>query len=82
MMNDEAAEPWHDRHEVRQPLGLDAEGLYSTAWDLAMMGRVALDDPFMMRMSTTLSYKPQWDGPALKTAMRCSRPTPAHLGSR
>ena len=62
------------------PSGLDAPGLYSTAWDLAMTGRVALDNPLMMNMSTTLSYKPAWDGPVLKNGNQLLKAYPGAFG--
>ena len=80
MMNDEARNLGMADTRFANPSGLDAPGLYSTAWDLAMMGRVALDDPFMMRMSTTLSYKPQWDGPALKNGNALLKSYPGAFG--
>jgi D-alanyl-D-alanine carboxypeptidase len=82
MMNDEAAQLGMSDTRFANPSGLDADGLYSTAWDLAAMTRVALDDPFMMRMSTTLSYKPSagWDGPALKNGNALLKAYPGAFG--
>jgi D-alanyl-D-alanine carboxypeptidase (penicillin-binding protein 5/6) len=80
MMNDEARALGMADTKFANPSGLDDPGLYSTAWDLAMMGRVALDDPFMMRLSTTLNYKPQWDGPALKNGNALLKSYPGAFG--
>ena len=46
------------------------------------MTRVALDDPFMMRMSTTLTYKPSagWGGPPLKNGNALLKAYPGAFG--
>ncbi|MEA2433187.1 MAG: hypothetical protein QOG54_644 [Actinomycetota bacterium] len=44
----------HDTH-FANPHGLDATGHYSSAWDLALIGRAVLDDPQLARIVGTAS---------------------------
>jgi D-alanyl-D-alanine carboxypeptidase (penicillin-binding protein 5/6) len=80
MMNESAAGFGMRDTRFANPSGLDQDGLYSTAWDLAQVSRVALDNPLMMRISTTLSYKPNWDGPALKNGNSLLKSYPGAYG--
>lgn len=82
MMNEEAAQLGMAGTQFANPSGLDAPGLYSTAWDLAAMTRVALDHPFMMRLATTLTYRPGdgWRGSALKNGNALLKSYPGAFG--
>jgi D-alanyl-D-alanine carboxypeptidase len=80
MMNETAAALGMKDTRFSNPSGLDQDGLYSTAWDLAMMTRVALDNEFMMRLSTTLTYRPKWDGPSFKNGNALLRNYPGAFG--
>jgi D-alanyl-D-alanine carboxypeptidase len=80
MMNDTAAALGMSDTSFSNPSGLDQEGLYSTAWDLALMTKVALDNEFMMRLSTTLTYRPRWDGPSLKNGNALLKSYPGAFG--
>ncbi len=44
------------------PHGLDAAGHYSSAYDMAMIGRYAMKDPLIAEIVKTPSYTPNWDG--------------------
>jgi len=47
------------------PHGLDAAGHYSSAYDMAMLGRYAYKDPLIAEIVGTKQYQPNWDGPEL-----------------
>jgi D-alanyl-D-alanine carboxypeptidase/D-alanyl-D-alanine carboxypeptidase (penicillin-binding protein 5/6) len=47
------------------PHGLDQAGLYSSALDMALLGRAVLEEPELARIVGTRSYRPEWDGPEL-----------------
>ena len=47
------------------PHGLDAAGHYSSAYDMAMLGRYAYKDPLIAEIVGTQHYQPNWDGPEL-----------------
>jgi D-alanyl-D-alanine carboxypeptidase len=47
------------------PHGLDAAGHYSSAYDMAMLGRYAYQDPLIAEIVRTKQYQPNWDGPEL-----------------
>ena len=47
------------------PHGLDAAGHYSSAYDMAMLGRYAYKDPLIAEIVKTKQYQPNWDGPEL-----------------
>jgi len=47
------------------PHGLDAAGHYSSAYDMAMLGRYAYKDPLIAEIVGTQQYQPNWDGPEL-----------------
>jgi D-alanyl-D-alanine carboxypeptidase (penicillin-binding protein 5/6) len=47
------------------PHGLDAAGHYSSAYDMAMLGRYALKEPLLAEIVRTKQYQPEWSGPEL-----------------
>jgi len=47
------------------PHGLDAPGHYSSAYDMAMLGRYAMTNPDLAEIVGTKVYDPAWDGPQL-----------------
>ena len=47
------------------PHGLDAAGHYSSAYDMAMLGRYAMKNPLLAEIVKTKQYQPNWDGPEL-----------------
>jgi D-alanyl-D-alanine carboxypeptidase (penicillin-binding protein 5/6) len=66
MMNDKAAAlGLYDTH-FTNPHGLDDAALYSSAHDMAVMGRELLNDPLLAEIVRTKTYQPAWDGPALQ----------------
>ncbi len=66
MMNDKAAELGLTESAFVNPHGLDAEGHYSSAHDLAVMARVLLQDDVLAEMVRTrrVVFKPAPDGSA------------------
>ncbi len=51
--------------QFRNPHGLDEEGHYSSAYDMAMLGRLLLHRPELARMVASRTYQPDWPGPLL-----------------
>ena len=47
------------------PHGLDGPGLYSSAFDMALLGRALLANSELAAIVRTKSYQPAWDGPQL-----------------
>lgn len=47
------------------PHGLDEDGLYSSAYDMALLGRALLASPELAAIVRAKSYQPDWDGAAL-----------------
>lgn len=46
--------------------GMDAAGLYTSAYDMAMLGHELLKDPLLAKIVGTQKYKPGWDGPEIE----------------
>jgi D-alanyl-D-alanine carboxypeptidase (penicillin-binding protein 5/6) len=44
------------------PHGLDAAGHYSSAYDMAMLGRYAIRNPLIAEIVRTQNYTPEWNG--------------------
>jgi D-alanyl-D-alanine carboxypeptidase (penicillin-binding protein 5/6) len=65
LMNEKArALGLRDTH-FANPHGLDEPGLYSSAYDMALLGRELLAQPELAAIVRTKSYQPAWDGPLL-----------------
>ncbi len=47
------------------PDGRDAEGQYTSAFDMTLLGRYLLRQPDLASMVVTQTYQPAWDGPPL-----------------
>jgi len=47
------------------PHGLDSPSHYSSAYDLAMLGRYAMKNELITEIVKTKQYQPKWDGPEL-----------------
>ncbi len=52
------------------PHGLDETGTYTSAYDMAMLGRELLRQPTLAEIVRTSTYKPAWDGPELRNLNR------------
>jgi len=62
LMNDKAAQMGLSDTQFTNPHGLDDPGLYTSAYDIAMLGRELLRDPALAHIVRTQSYQPAWDG--------------------
>ena len=47
------------------PHGLDEDGLYTSAFDIALLGRELLKQPELAAIVASQNYQPAWDGPQL-----------------
>ncbi|MBN1289885.1 MAG: D-alanyl-D-alanine carboxypeptidase [Actinobacteria bacterium] len=56
LMNEKAAKLGADNSHFKNPHGLDEEGHYSTAYDLALIGRELLSDPLLADMVKCSSH--------------------------
>ena len=66
MMNEKADKLGLTDTHFTNPHGLDDAALYSSAYDMAVMGRALLQDPLLAEIVQTQFYQPAWDGPALE----------------
>jgi D-alanyl-D-alanine carboxypeptidase len=64
-MNEEATHLGLVNTHFVTPDGRDAAGHYSTALDMALMGRALLQDTLLQQVVNTKSYQPQWDRQAI-----------------
>ncbi len=65
MMNDKARELALANTHFSNPHGLDDPGLYTSAYDMAVMGNELLKYPELAEIVRTDIYQPDWDGPAV-----------------
>ncbi len=65
LMNRKAQELGLRDTHFANPHGLDEPGLYSSAFDIAMLGRALLGQPELAAIVRTKSYQPAWEGPEL-----------------
>jgi D-alanyl-D-alanine carboxypeptidase len=65
MMNQKARELGLENTHFANPHGLDDEALYTSAYDMAILGRELLRRPALAVMVGTQAYQPSWDGPAV-----------------
>ena len=45
------------------PHGLTEDGLYSSAYDMAMLSRYVMQNDTLRQVVSTVSWQPRWDGP-------------------
>jgi D-alanyl-D-alanine carboxypeptidase (penicillin-binding protein 5/6) len=70
LMNKEADKIGLHESHFTNPHGLDEPGHYSTAYDLAIVGRNLLKDPFLAKIVATKKYDIPWPGhPYPRTAL-------------
>jgi D-alanyl-D-alanine carboxypeptidase len=60
MMNDKAEELGLEETTFRNPHGLDADGHYSSASDMAAVGSTLLANPLLTEIVATQTYTPNW----------------------
>jgi D-alanyl-D-alanine carboxypeptidase len=65
MMNQKADDLGLENTHFANPHGLDDEALYTSAYDMAIMGRELLRRPALAEIVGSQAYQPTWDGPAV-----------------
>jgi D-alanyl-D-alanine carboxypeptidase len=65
MMNGEAVRLGLRDTRFANPHGLDEPGLFTSAHDIAMLGREALAEPELAEIMRTKTYQPAWPGPQI-----------------
>ncbi len=63
LMNDKVRALELRNTHFSNPHGLDEPGLYSSAFDMAMLGRELMAQPVLAAIVGTRSYQPAWQGP-------------------
>jgi D-alanyl-D-alanine carboxypeptidase len=80
LMNDKAAELGLLDTHFTNPHGLDEPALYSSAYDIAVLGRALLRHPELAEIVGTRDYQPGWDGPPIKNLNLLLRFYPGAIG--
>jgi len=80
MMNAKAAELGLEDTHFANPHGLDDPALYSSAYDMAVLGRELLRRPALAEMVRSRIYQPSWDGPAVANLNQLLSFYPGTLG--
>jgi D-alanyl-D-alanine carboxypeptidase len=65
LMNAKARSLALDDTHFTNPHGLYTEGLYSSAYDMAMLARYVMQNATLRAIVSTVSWQPAWDGPEL-----------------
>jgi D-alanyl-D-alanine carboxypeptidase len=65
LMNDKARGLALDDTNFTNAHGLYEAGLYSTAYDMAILARYVMQNPELRTIVSTIEYQPAWDGPAV-----------------
>jgi D-alanyl-D-alanine carboxypeptidase (penicillin-binding protein 5/6) len=68
-----------DTH-FENPHGLDGPRIWSSAYDMAQLGRAYLADPDLAAIARTPSYQPGWEGPQLWNGNAMLNTYPGSLG--
>ncbi len=69
----------HDTH-FTNPHGLDDPGMYTSAFDIAMLGRELMRQAELAAIVRTRIYQPAWDGPPLWNGNRLLSLYPESVG--
>ena len=62
------------------PHGLDDPDLYTSAFDIAMLGRELIRQPELAAIVRTPTYQPAWDGPPVWNGNRLLNTYPGSIG--
>jgi D-alanyl-D-alanine carboxypeptidase len=65
LMNQKVEEMGLQNTHFTNPHGLDDPNLYTSAFDIALLGRELIRQPELASIVRTRSYQPAWDGPPL-----------------
>ncbi len=66
LMNQRAVQLGLGDTHFSNPHGLDDPALYTSAFDIAVLGRELMRQPDLATVVRTRQYQPAWDGPALR----------------
>ncbi len=80
MMNQKAADLGLENTHFANPHGLDDDALYTSAYDMAIMGRELLRRPALAEIVGAQAYQPTWDGPAVGNLNQLLSFYPGSLG--
>jgi len=80
MMNARTREMGLANTHFTNPHGLDEPGLYTSAWDIALLGRELLSDPELAPIVSTKVYQPAWDNPPVWSGNKLLYDYPGALG--
>ncbi|MBI1885718.1 MAG: D-alanyl-D-alanine carboxypeptidase [Chloroflexi bacterium] len=80
LMNRKVAELGLGNTNFTNPHGLDDPGLYTSAYDIGMLGRELMRNPLLAAMVRTRKHQPPWDGPALWNGNRLLTLYPEAIG--
>jgi len=80
LMNAKAAALGLDNTHFTNPHGLDETGHYSSARDMAALGRALLAQPELVAVVRTKRYQPAWDGPEVWNGNELLETYPGMIG--
>ncbi len=80
LMNDKVEQLGLSDTHFMNPHGLDELGQYTSAFDIAMLGRELIRQPELAAIVRTTMYQPAWDGPPLWNGNRLVYSYPDSLG--
>lgn len=80
LMNEKVAQLGLGDTHFTNPHGLDEAGLYTSAFDIAMLGRELIRRPELADIVRTPTYQPAWDGPPMWNSNRLVYSYPGSLG--
>ena len=80
LMNDKVEQLGLSDTHFTNPHGLDELGQYTSAFDIAMLGRELISQPELAAIVRTTTYQPAWDGPPLWNGNRLVYSYPDSLG--
>lgn len=80
LMNAKVAEMGLSETQFTSPHGLDDPGLYTSAYDIAVLGAELLRQPELAAIVRTGTYQPAWDGPPLWNSNRLLQIYPESVG--
>jgi D-alanyl-D-alanine carboxypeptidase len=66
--------------QFANPHGLDQDGHYSSALDMAKAGAALLENPVLSQISATPEYWPHWDGDSMRNGNKLLRRYPGAYG--
>ena len=80
LMNQKATQLGLEDTQFTNPHGLDDPGLYTSAYDVAVLGRELLHRPELAEIVRTMEYQPAWDRPAFSNSNRLLFDYPESIG--